>query len=146
MFFLFLLLLLGILKHLSWLVGQGTMIMTSWLRPPPSIVVLLRPFQRQRQHPRAVLKMMMALVLVAIVAGQVREEEQQVSRLERSRSPTTNSFQPNLPNLLVSPLLKQNLTTGKKKTKKTSQANRKEPYLRRNDLDSIPIQPREDIS
>lgn len=57
--------------------------MTSWLRPPPSIVVLLRPFQRQRQHPRAVLKMMMALVLVAIVAGQVREEEQQVSRLER---------------------------------------------------------------
>lgn len=72
--------------------------MTSWLRRP-ALVVVLRPFRRQPQ--RAVLKMMMMglLVLVAIVEGQVREEEEeeeeeQVSRLEGSRIPTTNSFQP----------------------------------------------------
>ena len=55
--------------------------------------------------------MMMGLLrLVAIVEGQVREEEEeeeeeeQVSRLEGSRIPTTNSFQPKpSPNLLVSP-------------------------------------------
>lgn len=72
---------------------------TSWLTRP-ALIVVLRPFRRQPQ--RAVLKLMMMglLVLVAIVEGRVREEEEeeeeeeQVSRLEGSRIPTTNSFQP----------------------------------------------------